>query len=153
MGTPEPTPPGTPLPEEMLNYNIDEINAELEKVTNEISAFENQIKNIDNNVTKRILNNMLKKRYDKQANLLYIKSKLSGDGERQKKFVNDLNSKLEILKKDQDNKPDLDEQDRFLAEQEAERFTRGGKRSKKRRTNKRRRNSRTRRNSRRRPRK
>jgi hypothetical protein len=29
MGTPEPTPPGTPLPEEMLNYNIDEINTNI----------------------------------------------------------------------------------------------------------------------------
>jgi hypothetical protein len=150
MGTPEPTPPGTPLPEEMLNYNIDEINAELEKVTNDIRIFENKIKNIDNNAGKKILNKMLNKCYDKHVKLLYIKSKLQGDQERQQNFNTNLISKLNMLKTQQD---DLDEQEKFLNEQEAERYTKkGGKRSKQRRTNKRRRNIR-RRSSKRRPRK
>ena len=148
MGTPEPSPPGTPLPEEMLNYNIDEINAELEKVTNEINIFENEIDNIDDNADKKILNKMLNKCYDKHANLLYIKSKLQGEQERQQNFNTNLISKLNMLKTQQD-KLDLEKQEK----QEAERYTKkGGKRSKKRRTNKRRRNSR-RRSSKRRPRK
>ena len=128
MGTPEPTPPGTPLPEEMLNYNIDEINAELEKVTNEINIFENEIDNIDNNADKKKLNKMLDKLYDKHANLLYIKGKLQGEQERQQNFNTNLISKLNILKKKQD---DLD-----LVEQKG-----GKRRSKRIRTNKRRRNS------------
>lgn len=144
MGTPEPSPPGTPLPEEMLNYNIDEINAELEKVTNEINIFENEIDNIDDNADKKILNKMLNKCYDKHVKLLYIKGKLQGEQERQQNFNTNLISKLNMLKTQQDK---LD-----LEKQEAERFTRGGKRSKKRRTNKRRRNIR-RRSSKRRPRK
>ena len=148
MGTPEPSPPGTPLPEEMLNYNIDEINAELEKVTNEINIFENEIDNIDDNADKKILNKMLNKCYDKHVKLLYIKGKLQGEQERQQNFNTNLISKLNMLKTQQD-KLDLEKQEK----QEAERYTKkGGKRSKKRRTNKRRRNSR-RRSSKRRPRK
>ena len=150
MGTPEPSPPGTPLPEEMLNYNIDEINAELEKVTNEINIFENEIDNIDDNADKKILNKMLNKCYDKHVKLLYIKGKLQGEQERQQNFNTNLISKLNMLKTQQD---DLDEQEKFLNDQEAERYTKkGGKRSKQRRTNKRRRNIR-RRSSKRRPRK
>ena len=150
MGTPEPSPPGTPLPEEMLNYNIDEINAELEKVTNEINIFENEIDNIDDNADKKILNKMLNKCYDKHVKLLYIKGKLQGEQERQQNFNTNLISKLNMLKTQQD---DLEDQEKFFNEQEAERYTKkGGKRSKKRRTNKRRRNIR-RRSSKRRPRK
>ena len=151
MGTPEPSPPGTPLPEEMLNYNIDEINAELEKVTNEINIFENEIDNIDDNADKKILNKMLNKCYDKHVKLLYIKGKLQGEQERQQNFNTNIISNLNMLKKQQD-KLDLEKQEK-QEKQEAERYTKkGGKRSKKRRTNKRRRNSR-RRSSKRRPRK
>ena len=92
---------------------------------------------------------MLNKCYDKHVKLLYIKGKLQGEQERQQNFNTNLISKLNMLKTQQD-KLDLEKQEK-QEKQEAERFTRGGKRSKKR-TNKRRRNSR-RRSSKRRPRK
>ena len=129
MPTPELTPPGTPLPEEMLNYNIDEINVELDKVTNEINIFGNEINKINNNNDKKIINNMLEKLYKKHANLLYIKNKLTGDKETQKKFNTELISKLDRLKIDQGNKADLEQQERDLKEQYEQRYyTKGGKR-------------------------
>jgi hypothetical protein len=133
MPTPEISPPGTPLPEEMLNYNIDEIDVELKTVTNEIIIFENEINNINNNNDKKIINNMLEKLYDKKLKILRLKNKLTGDKETQPKFITELISKLDRLKIDQGNKADLEEQERGLKEQDEQqyneqRYTKGGKR-------------------------